>query len=64
MNKNLKELIDYSQEGIISKVILKEDDKNVTLFSMAKDTSISDHTTTRKAIVYIIEGEEIGRAHV
>lgn len=59
MNKDLKEFIEYSKEGIVSKVILKENEKNVTLFSMSKGTEISEHTSTKQGFVYVIEGEGI-----
>ncbi|MEK6906657.1 MAG: cupin domain-containing protein [Nanoarchaeota archaeon] len=59
MNKNVKELIEYSKGGVVSKVILKESWKNVTLFSMFKGTNISEHTSTRKGMIYVIEGDGI-----
>jgi quercetin dioxygenase-like cupin family protein len=57
--KNLKNLITYSEGGIYSKVILKESNMDVTLFSMGKDTEISEHTAKRSGFVYVIEGEGI-----
>lgn len=57
--KNLKELIQYSAGGILSKVIIKSDKMGVTLFSMAQDTEISGHTSTKSGFVYVIEGKGI-----
>jgi len=57
--KDLKEMIDYSNNGIISKVIEKNDIGDVTLFGMSKDTEISEHTSTKQGYVYVIEGEGI-----
>jgi len=58
-SKNIKELISYSEKGITSKVISKEGKMNVTLFCMAADTNMGKHTTTKQAIVYVIEGKGI-----
>ncbi|MFH1474219.1 MAG: cupin domain-containing protein [Candidatus Aenigmatarchaeota archaeon] len=58
-HKNIKELIDYSKEGILSKQLIKNDDIDVTLFCMAGGTEISEHTTTKEGFVYVIEGDGI-----
>jgi quercetin dioxygenase-like cupin family protein len=57
MNKKIMKMIEYPNEGISSKVIVKSDDLDVTLFCMAKYTDISDHTSTRAGTVYVIEGD-------
>lgn len=57
--KNINELINYSQGGIISKVIKKDNVGNVTLFSMAKNTDISTHTSTKAGYVYVVEGNGV-----
>lgn len=57
--KNIKDIIDYSEGGILSKEIKKSDKVDVTLFSMAKDTKISDHTSTKEGFVYVIEGNGV-----
>jgi len=59
MNEKLKELIEYPEKGILSKVIEKNDKLNVTLFSMAKGTDISEHTSTKQGFVYVIEGDGV-----
>ena len=57
--ENIAELIDYSKKGIVSKEILSDDKIDVTLFCMSAGTKLSEHTTTKKAIVNVIEGEGI-----
>lgn len=57
--QNIKELIDYSRGGIISKELQKTQTINLTLFCMAKDTAISEHTSTKEGFVYVLEGEGI-----
>ena len=53
---NIKDSIEYSDGGVLSKVLFQEG-MNVTLFSMSKNTSISEHTSTKEGIVYVIEGK-------
>jgi len=57
MDKNFNELISYSEAGILSKVIVKNDKMNITLFCMAAGTEISGHTSTKQGFVYVIEGD-------
>jgi len=57
--ENIKRLISYSEEGIISKVLLKTDKVNITLFCMAKDTDMGNHTSTKEGMIYVIEGNGI-----
>lgn len=59
MEKNLKQMIEYPKEGVLSKEIHKDKRANVTLFSMAKGTEISEHTSTKQGFVYVIEGNGI-----
>jgi quercetin dioxygenase-like cupin family protein len=60
-NINLKtiDLIGYSEKGILSKVIVKNDKFDITLFSMAEGTEISEHTATKQGFVYVIEGKGV-----
>ena len=59
MIKNIKQLIEYSKQGIISKEVIKTDKANVTLFCMSAGTDISEHTSTKQGFVYVIEGKGI-----
>ena len=56
---NIKQLISYSEKGILSKEIVKAGSLNVTLFCLAKGTEISEHTSTRKGTVYVVEGKGV-----
>ena len=53
--KQVKELIVYSEQGVMSKEIYP----GCTLFSMAANTAISEHTTTKQGWVYVLEGKGI-----
>lgn len=55
--KNLYAMIEYPREGIFSKVLLKSDNYNYTLMCFAKGADISSHTSTRDAVVYVLEGK-------
>jgi nitric oxide dioxygenase len=54
---NLDDHIEYPQEGILSKVLLKDENCQYTLFCLAQGTEISEHTSSRNATVNVIEGE-------
>lgn len=56
MNEKINKLIEYPQKGILSKIVIKNDKFNITLFCMAKGTEISEHTSTKPGFVYVIEG--------
>ena len=57
--KEIRKMIEYSEQGILSKDILKNNKLNVSLFCMAKGTEISEHTSTKQGFVYVIEGKGI-----
>jgi len=59
MFKDIKKLIEYPKEGIISKKIFKENNIDIGLFCMAKGTNISEHTSTKQGLVYVVEGKGI-----
>jgi nitric oxide dioxygenase len=55
----LQDLIEYPNQGILSKVLLKDNNCQYTLFCLAKGTEIEEHTSTRNVLVSVIEGEGI-----
>lgn len=55
----LKERIEYPSEGVLSKVIFKDKACQYTLFCMAEGTNISEHTSTRNAVINVMEGTGI-----
>lgn len=50
------DMIEYSQGGVISKQVLKNDAGNVTLFSFDKGQGLSEHTAPFDALVQILDG--------
>ncbi|MBI2499096.1 cupin domain-containing protein [Candidatus Woesearchaeota archaeon] len=57
--KNIKELIEYSKSGILSKVIFKDEKNDITLFCLGEGTEITEHTSTRQGFVFVLEGDGI-----
>lgn len=55
--KDIKSMIEYPKEGILSKVLVKDKNLNITLFCMAAGTDMSEHTSTKEGTVYILEGK-------
>ncbi|MBI2046850.1 cupin domain-containing protein [Candidatus Pacearchaeota archaeon] len=56
---NIKDMIEYPKEGVLSKEIIRTRKNNVSLFCMAAGTEIGEHTSTRQGFVYVIEGRGI-----
>lgn len=53
----IKERIEYPADGVLSKILLKDNNCQYTLFCLAKNTEISEHTSTRNAVINVIEGQ-------
>lgn len=61
MNKNIREMIEYPEEGVLSKSLVRDEKSDVSLFCMASGTDISDHTSTKQGYVYVVEGDGVFR---
>ncbi len=59
MEKQIEELIDYTDGGIVSKEVVKDGSLDVTLFCMGSGQSIGEHTSSKKGFLYVIEGEGV-----
>ncbi len=55
--KNIRDVIDYPEGGVVSKVLSRNRTGDVTLFCMAAGTSISEHTASRDGFIYVVEGD-------
>ena len=53
---NLQDLIEYPTSGILSKVLLKDRNSQYSLFCLAAGTEIDEHTSTRNAVITVVEG--------
>jgi nitric oxide dioxygenase len=55
--KHLEDLVEFPNEGILSKTIHEGASGEVDLFMLPKDGKISGHTSSRDASVLIVQGE-------
>ncbi|MFA6268563.1 MAG: cupin domain-containing protein [archaeon] len=55
----LNKLIEYPKSGILSKVLIKAENNEVTLFCMAHGSEMSEHTSTKAGYVNVLEGEGV-----
>ena len=54
---DLNGLINYQEGSIVSRVILKSHNGNVTLFAFDSGQELSEHSTPYDALVEVLEGE-------
>lgn len=54
---NLNDLVSYQPGSIVSRVILKKETGNITLFAFAEGQGLSEHTAPFDAHIYIAEGQ-------
>jgi quercetin dioxygenase-like cupin family protein len=53
---SLRESIDYSDGGIVSKTVLKKQTGNISLFSFDKGEALSEHTAPFDAMITVVDG--------
>ncbi len=65
--KSLMSLVDYQDDSVVSKDIIKKENGTVTIFAFDQGQGLSEHTASFDALVYIFDGKaEInisGRQH-
>lgn len=54
---NMTDMVDYSEGGVVSKQVLKNEAGNITLFSFDEGQGLNEHTAPFDAVVQIIDGE-------
>ncbi len=54
---SLSSLINYQEGSVVSRVILKREKGNVTLFAFDEGQGLSEHTSPFDALVQAVEGE-------
>lgn len=52
----LRDEIEYPRSGVLSKILLKDNACQYTLFCLVANTEISEHTSTRNATINVIAG--------
>ena len=53
----LSGLVDYQDDAVVSKTLLKKDTGSVTLFAFDRGQELSEHTVPHDALVYLVDGE-------
>jgi len=53
---NYKQAVDYANEAVVSRTIIKKPTGNITLFAFAKGQALSEHTAPFDALVHVVEG--------
>ena len=54
---NLKNDVAYADGSIVSKILLKKDTGNITLFAFDAGQGLSEHTAPFDAVVHILDGK-------
>lgn len=54
---NPSKSIEYTENGIVSKLLSKKETGNVTLFAFDKNQGLSEHTAPFDAIIQLLDGE-------
>jgi len=54
---HLKDLIAYQEDAIVSRVLMRKKNGNITLFAFATGQELSEHTAPYDAFVYILDGK-------
>ncbi len=54
---NIQQIINYQEDSIVSKEIVKSDGGSITLFAFDQGQELTEHTAPYEALVMIAEGE-------
>ena len=52
----LKNMVDYADGSTVSKIVIRNDKGNLTLFAFDKGQNLSEHSAPFDAIVQVLEG--------
>ena len=52
-----KEEIDYAENSVVSKIIIKKPAGNITLFAFDKEEGLSEHSSPHEALIHGIDGK-------
>lgn len=54
---SLKEKVEYAEGSVVSKIIIRNEKGNITLFAFDKGEFLSEHTAPFDAIVQVLDGK-------
>ena len=55
--RSLTNLVNYQDESVVSKTLIKKETGTVTLFAFDQEQGLSEHTAPFDALVCVLEGE-------
>ena len=55
--RRVADLVSYQDGAVVSRIILKRETGNVTLFAFDTGRELSEHTTPYDALVQVVDGE-------
>ena len=53
----IPELVDYQEGSIVSRIVVKTEAGNVTLFAFDQGQELSEHTAPFDALVHVLDGD-------
>ena len=53
---DLKKLVDYGEDSVVSRILIKDKAGSVTLFAFDTDQELSEHTSPYNAFIQVIDG--------
>jgi quercetin dioxygenase-like cupin family protein len=57
MHFDLETMIEFAEDGIVSKTLVKTESREVSLFCMSAGQTISTHKSSSPAIIHVIQGQ-------
>lgn len=56
-SNNLSDLVEYQNESVVSKTLIKKEKGTITVFAFDKDQGLSEHTAPFDALVQVLDGK-------
>ena len=53
----LVDMVEYQSGAVVSRILIKSDGGNLTIFAFDKNEGLSEHTTPHDALALVLEGE-------
>jgi nitric oxide dioxygenase len=53
---DIDDLVEFARDGIVSKTLIKEEKREISLFCMSTGQSISTHKSSFPAVIHVLQG--------
>lgn len=57
MSIDLEDMIEFAEDGIVSKTLVKTSSREVSLFCMSAGQTMSTHKSSYPAIIHVVQGQ-------